>query len=79
MGIDGDGDGKVLGGEFAEGDLIGKKGGDDILCPLSRGILTEAEEQISSEVDHRKVVGGVVDVGGGDREAGGKLELGEVG
>ena len=53
--------------------------GDDILCALSRRILTEAEEKISSEVGHRKVVSGVIDIGGGDRETGGKLELGEVG
>ena len=35
LGVDGNGDGKVLGGEFAEGDLIGKKGRDDILCTFS--------------------------------------------
>ena len=68
-----------MGGEFSECDLIGEKGGDDILCALSCGILTEAEEKIPSEVGYRKVVGGVVDIGGGDRETGGKLELGEVG
>jgi len=68
-----------LGGEFAVGDLIGEKGGDDILCALSCGILAEAEEKISSEVSYRKVVGGVIDIGRGDREAGRKLKLGEVG
>ena len=35
LGVDGNGDGKVLGGEFTEGDLIGEKGGDDILGALS--------------------------------------------
>ena len=68
-----------MGGEFAEGDLIGEKGRNDILCTLSFGILTEAEEKISPEVSYRKVVGGVIDIGGGNRKTGGKLELGEVG
>jgi len=69
----------VLGGKFAVGDLIGEKGGDDLLCALSCGILAEAEEEISPEVGYRKVVGGVIDIGGGNRKAGGKLKLGEVG
>jgi len=46
--INSDCDGKVLGGKFAVGNLIGEKGGYDILCPLSFRILAEAEEKISS-------------------------------
>ena len=77
--INGDCDGKVLGGKFSVGNLIGKKGGHDILCALSFGILAEAEEKVAPKVDYRKVVGGVVDIGGWNRKAGGKLELGKVG
>ena len=47
-----------MGGKFAVGNLIGEKGGYDILCALSFRILAEAEEKITSEVDYRKVVGG---------------------
>lgn len=68
-----------MGGKFAVANLIGEKGGDDILCALSFRILAEAEEKITSEIDYRKVEGGVVDIGRGNRKAGGKLELGKVG
>ena len=51
-----------MGGKFAVGNLIGEKSGDDILCALSFRILAEAEEKITSDVDYRKVVGGVVNI-----------------
>jgi len=79
LGVDGDSDRKVLGGKLAVSNLIGEKGGDDIFCALSFGILAEAKEKISSEVGYRKVVSWVIDIGGGNGEAGAKLKLGKVG
>ena len=60
------------------GEAIGKKGGDDIIGAFTFGILAETEVEISAKVHYGEIVGGVVEIGGGDGEGGGELDFGEV-
>ena len=60
------------------GEAIRKKGGDDIIGAVTFGILAETEVEISAEVNYGEVVGGVVEIGGGNGKGGGELNLGEV-
>lgn len=78
LGADGDGDGEFFGGESVAGEAIGKKGGDDIIGAFPFAILAETEVEISAKVNYGKVVGGVVEIGGGNGKGSGKLNFGEV-
>ena len=78
FGADGDGDGEFFGGEAVAGEAIRKKGGDDIIGAFTFGILAETEVEISAKVNYGEVVGGVVEIGGGNGKGGGELDFGEV-
>ena len=60
------------------GEAIGKKGWDDIIGAFTFGILAETEVEISAKVNYGEVVGGVVEIGGGNGKGGGELDFGEV-
>ena len=60
------------------GETIRKKGGDDIIGAFTFGILAETEVEISAKVNYGEVVGGVVEIGGGNGKGGGELDFGEV-
>ncbi len=60
------------------GEAIGKKGRYDIIGAFAFGILAETEVEISAKVHYGEVVGGVVEIGGGNGKSGGELDFGEV-
>lgn len=60
------------------GEAIGKKGRNDIIGAFTFGILAETEVEISAKVNYGEVVGGVVEIGGGNGKGGGELDFGEV-
>ena len=78
FGADGNGDGEFFGGESVAGKAIGKKGRNDIIGAFTLGILAETEVEISAKVNYGEVVGGVVEIGGGNGKGGGELDFGEV-
>lgn len=78
VGIDGDGEGQVLGGEIFKSYLIGKESRNNIFGFLAEGVLAEAEVKIPAKVLDDEVVGGVAQIGGGNGEFGRELDLGEV-
>ena len=78
FGTYGDGDGEFFGGESVAGEAIGKKGRNDIIGAFTLGILAETEVEISAKVNYGEVVGGVVEIGGGNGKGGGELDFGEV-
>jgi len=60
------------------GEAIGKKGRNDIIGAFTLGILAETEVEVSAEILNEEVVGGVVEIGGGNGKSGGELDFGEV-
>jgi len=78
FGADGDRDGEFFGGESVASEAIGKKSGDDIIGAFTLGILAETEVEIPAKVNYGEVVGGVVEIGGGNGKGGGELDFGEV-
>jgi hypothetical protein len=78
FGADGNGDGEFFGGESVAGEAIGKKGRNNIIGAFTFGILAETEVEISAKVNYGEVVGGVVEIGGGNGKGGGELDFGEV-
>ena len=78
FGTNGDRDREFFCGESVTGEAIGKKGRDDIIGAFTLGVLTETEVEISAKVNYGEVVGGVVEIGGGNGKGGGELDFGEV-
>jgi len=78
VGVDGDGEGEFLGGEFFPGEGVGEDGGDDVFGAGAVGLLAEVEVEVAAEAADGEVLGGVVEIGRGDGEGGGELELAEV-
>jgi len=78
IGVDGDGEGEFLDGEFFPGEGVGEDGGDDVFGAVTVGLLAEVEVEIAAEATDGEVLGGVVEIGRGDGEGGGELELAEV-
>ena len=76
--VDGDGNGKIFGGEFAEGDLIGEERRDHIFGTFSLGILPKAEVEVAPKVEDGEIVVRIFEIGGRNGEAGGKLKLSKV-
>ncbi len=60
------------------GEAIREKGRNDIIGAFTFGILAETEVEISAKVNYGEVVGGVVEIGGGNGKGGGELDFGEV-